>query len=134
VHDPAALTEFNELVCATFGFAEQDRSRHQQFLWEAMQTTPPLMYHWIARKGTQVVAALSTLVDGTLVSFWNGATLPEERKKGLSTALRHLALKHAIACGCTYGASYLMSDGMALGICSKLGFQTQWRFEAFLSP
>jgi GNAT superfamily N-acetyltransferase len=134
VQDEETMAEFNELLCLTFRVAEQDKSTHQSFLWRVTQTTPPLMHHWIVRKETQVVSTLTTLIEGDLVSFWNGATLPEERKKGLSTVLRHFALKNARAHGCTLSASYLMSGGMALGICTKLGFQSKWRFQAFLSP
>lgn len=68
------------------------------------------------------------------MSFWNGASLPEIRRQGLSTALRYFALRDAISKGCCFGASYLMSDGLAFGICSKLGYQTKWRFNAFLAP
>lgn len=134
VQDQKTMAEFNELFCLIFGVVEQDKSRHKSFLWESTQTTPPLSQHWIVRKNNRVVSILTTFLNDGLVSFWNGATLPEERRKGLSTALRHLALKEALAFGFTQGASYLRSEGMAFGICSKLGFQTRWRFEAFLSP
>ncbi|HSX11098.1 MAG TPA: GNAT family N-acetyltransferase [Chlamydiales bacterium] len=134
VEDELALAEFNDLVCATFGIPEQDKASHLAFLWKAMQTTPPLMVHWVVRKEGKVVSTLSTQIHGDLVSFWNGATLSEERRKGLSTALRQLALQDASARGCTLGASYLMSEGLAFGICSKLGFETKWQIKVFLSP
>jgi hypothetical protein len=134
VQDLEAIERFSGVVSEIFGIAEQDRSRYRSFLWESAQASPPLMAHWAVRKENRIVSALTTLMDGDLVSFWNGATLPEERKKGLSTALRFLALRDAIRRGCTQGTSYLMTGGMSFGICSKLGFQTKWRFHAFVSP
>ena len=92
------------------------------------------MYHWVARKNGQMVSAVSTLIEGDTASFWNGASLPTVRKQGLSTALRQLALQHAVSKGCRMGTSYLMAEGLALGICTKLGYETKWRFNAFLAP
>ena len=42
-------------------------------------------------------------------------------------------IKDAVSLGCHKGASYLMSAGLAYGICEKLGFETKWRFNVFLS-
>lgn len=134
IEDELAMDEFNELVCSTFSIPGSSKNLHKQILWNATKNPEHPMFHWIARKHGKVVSALSILIDGNVVSFWNGASLPEIRRQGLSTALRHLALKEAALKGCRIGISYLMSDGMALGICSKFGFQPKWRFNAFLSP
>ena len=74
------------------------------------------------------------MIQDGIVSFWNGASIPELRKQGLSTALRRFSLQHAMANGARFGSSYLMSEGLAFGICSKLGYKTKWRFHAFVSP
>ncbi len=127
VETESALEEFNELVCNTFGLLGESNGMVKQFLKEAG-------YHWLARKEGRPVSALTTLIEGDVVSFWNGASLAEIRRQGVSTALRHLALKDAISKGCHFGASYLMSEGLAYGICTKLGYQTKWRFRVFISP
>ncbi|MBX7066229.1 MAG: GNAT family N-acetyltransferase [Parachlamydiales bacterium] len=132
VVDETGLREFVALICQTFSIP--DREAYFKAMKRAAETDPPQMYHWVARKKGKVVSALSTMIHGNLVSFWNGATLSDERRHGLSSALRQMALRDAISRGCTYGASYLMAEGMAFGICSKLGFETRWCFNAFTSP
>lgn len=134
VKNESVMEAFNDLVCATFGIHGVSKDLYKKFLWESTQNKRHPMCHWLARKEGKVVSALSTLIEGNVVSFWNGASLPEIRRQGLSTALRCLALKEAISKGCRFGASYLMSEGLAFGICSKLGFQLKWRFNVFLSP
>jgi len=134
VKSEEAMEKFNELVCTIFNIQGISKELYKKALWNAAQGQKPRMFHWIAMKESRVVAVVSTFIENNRVSFWNGATLPNFRRQGLSTALRHLALKDAMAKGCSIGMSYLMSEGLAFGICSKLGYQTQWRFDAFLSP
>lgn len=134
VQDLATMNEFNDLVCATFGMEGVSKEMYLTMSWNAATSNPPVFYHWLMRKDGQPVAAVSTMIQGDLVSFWNGATLPEVRRHGFSTAIRYTALKDAIAKGCHWGSSYLMAEGMAFGICSKLGYQTKWRFDVFVAP
>ncbi len=134
VTDEIAMEEFNDLVCTIFAIPDSCKQMYKKALWNAMHQEQFKAFHWIAKKEGKVVSAVTTLIDGNHVSFWNGATIAELRKTGLSTALRHMALQHAISKGCRMGSSYLMSEGLAFGICSKLGYQTRWRFNAFLSP
>lgn len=134
VQDEASLTEFNDLVCAIFAIPDSCKEMYKTVLWNAMHASSFQAFNWLARKDGKVVSALTTIIDGEHVSFWNGATLPNLRKTGLSTALRCMALRHAYAQGCRMGSSYLMAEGLAYGICSKLGYQTRWRFNALLSP
>lgn len=134
VQDEATFEEFDELLAATFGINGCARVLFKQVLLNGNKNRKHPMFHWIARKQGKAVAALTSIIDGNMVSFWNGASLPEVRRHGLMTALAHLAIVHAKAEGCRYGASYLTSKGLAFGICNKFGFETKWRFEVFLSP
>lgn len=131
IEDEAALTEFNDLLCGEFSLKETTKDPLKKAL---LNFSGRYMYHYGVRKEGKLVSILSTFIEGNLVSFWNTTTLPEERKKGLSTTLLTLALKDAVKKGCTTGASYLMTDGMALGICEKLGYETKWEFHLFLAP
>ena len=90
------------------------------------------LFTWAAKKDGKVVSCLTTLIDGGLVSFWNGATQEQYRRQGLSTNLRKTALNHAVTKGCHTGSSYLMAEAMALGICKSLGYQSKWQFEVYL--
>jgi len=137
VKDGATMDAFNDLVCSIFGIEGMSMDLYKKFLWSATKSSNQAqhkMFHWIAKKEGKAVSALSTLIEGEVVSFWNGASLIEMRRQGLSTALRCLALQDAIARGCRIGTSYLMSAGLAFGICNKLGYQTHWRFNVFLAP
>lgn len=134
VETEAAMNDYQDLVAATFGCNDQTKELMKIACWNATKTTDPTMYHWVIRNEGKVVSALSTLISGECVSFWNGASVPELRKQGLSTALRRHALRHAISKGCKMGMSFLMSEGLAYGICSKLGYKTKWRFNVFLPP
>ncbi len=132
VEDDADMKEFNDLVCSIFGIEGESRDLHKIFLWNATKDLQHPMYHWIAKKQGKVVSALSSLVEGDIVSFWNGASLVEARRQGFCSALGSVALKSAISKGCTVGVSYLTSEGMAFGICTQFGFQSKWRFRVFL--
>lgn len=134
VTDEKTMEAFNELVCSTIGVTGDGKAAYKKALWDSAHGPHPLLFHWVARKDGKVVSALTTLVDGDAVSFWNGATDPDYRCHGINTALRCLAIKDAVSKGCHIGISYLMGDGMAFGICKKLGFETKWRFHAFQSP
>ncbi len=134
VKTEVSMDEFAELVCTTFEINEESKNLYKKGLWTLANTEPPRMLHWLARKEGVVVSAISTFIEGPIVSFWNGASLPTVRRQGFSTAIRRVALQDAVSRGCRFGTSYLMSEGLALGICNQLGYETKWRFNAFLSP
>lgn len=134
VQDEKAMEEFNDLVCRVFAIEEPTKTAYKKILWDLTQEKNRQWYHWVARKEGKVISAVSTMIQDGIVSFWNGASTPELRKQGLSTALRRFSLQHAVAHGAKFGSSYLMSEGLAFGICSKLGYKTKWRFHAFVSP
>jgi hypothetical protein len=131
VQDRASLAEFSNLVCDTRAIQGQARADYEQAMWHECSQSPPKMHHYVARKEGKVVSAISTFVDGNIISIWNLATEPVYRKQGLSTALCCYAL-HARPTGCTLAASYLTPSAMALGICQKLGFTTTCHFHAFV--
>lgn len=134
VKDEETMREFNQLVADTFGYKNENIEKFCSAMWQATQVPFEKAFHWVAKKDGKIVSALTTIIDGDVVSFWNGATHPDHRRCGYSTELRKFALKDAVTTGCTYGASYLMPDGMALGICQKLGYEPKWRFHVYMSP
>ena len=134
VKDEASMDEFINIHAEVFKYGDKNKTHFKKAMWEASKVPNGKASHWIAKKNGKTVSTLTTVIEGEIVSFWNSATLPEHRRQGLSTALRRYALHDAITYGCKYGASYLKSDGMALGICKKLGWQIQWNFHAFIAP
>jgi len=134
VQDEKSMDEFSDLVCEVFEMRGPGKKAYRDLLWDLREKEGQEWTHWIARKDGRVVSAVSTMLQDGVVSFWNGASDSSLRKQGLSTALRKRALQEAVAHGAKFGSSYLMSEGLAFGICSKLGYQTKWRFHAFLSP
>lgn len=134
VKDEVAMEEFNELVCKIFAIEGKSKELYKKVMWNATKNTLHTMYHWVVRKEGRVVSAVSTLIAGEVVSFWNGASLPEVRRQGLNTALRYHALADAKHKGCRLGVSYLMTEGLAFGICRKIGYETKWRFNVFTYP
>ncbi len=134
VDTESAMDEFNALICETFEVNEASKILYRNVLWKLANTEPPKMFHWMARKEGVAVSAISTCVDGPIVSFWNGASAPQFRRQGFSTAIRRTALKDAVSRGCRFGASYLMPNSPAMGICTKLGYEPKWQFHGFLAP
>ncbi len=128
------MEEFNELICLVFSIQEESKALYKEVLWKAAKNKEHPMFHWVARKQGKVVSAVSTLVEADMVSFWNGASLPEVRRQGLSTALGYFALRSTSLKACRIASSYLTKEALAFGICSSLGGETKWRFNAFLSP
>ena len=88
--------------------------------------------HYILYFKDEPVSVLTLQVDGPLASFWNGATLPNFRRKGFSTILRAHALNEAKKEECKYIISYLMEKAMAKGVCEKLGLKTAWVFYPYI--
>lgn len=129
-----SLYEFGELVSSNFGIMGVSREMFHQLLKKSLHNTDYNLLHWGVRKNGIIVSCVSTFIVKEMVSFWNGSTIISERKKGLSTAIRKFALHHAIKNGCTVGCSYLMPDSLALGICTQLGYNQIWAFNAFISP
>lgn len=129
VEGKAALQAFNETFCTVFNLTEPDKTTYMTLMGKS-----PYMVHWIAKKGDRVVSTLTLVQEEDILSFWNGATLPEYRRQGVSTSLRHVALQDAIAKGSKVGASFLLPEGLAYGICTKLGFKPIWRFSALKRP
>ncbi len=125
VQDDKTMDAFISVIGDMFNLQGADRESYKQ----AMKHEK--IRNFVVKKEGKVVSCLSTLTDGNFISFWNGATLPEYRKQGLSTALRRYVL-HNRPKNCTQGASYLMAEGMALGICEKLGYTTKWQFHAYV--
>ncbi len=123
VQDECTLDACIELISRTF---------HVPDTYKKAMSGRGDLFHWAAKKDGKVIATLTTLIDGQVVSFWNGATEEQYRRRGISTALRKLALNHAIAKGCRTGTSYLMAEALALGICKGLGYEPKWRFEVYL--
>lgn len=134
VKDIETLKAFNGVISKHFGMNPETSQFYEKFSWEASQGDSPKLYHWVAKKGNEVIATISSLIEGEMVSLWNGATVSAFRRQGISTALVQMAIEHAIAKGCTIGMSYLMAECLALGISRQLGAQVRWRFHAFCSP
>ncbi|MCH9631095.1 MAG: hypothetical protein S4CHLAM37_11080 [Chlamydiia bacterium] len=134
VKDKTEMDEFMNVIDKVFDYGEENKIHFKKVMWESSQIPNGRAHHWVARKDGKVVSTLTTVVEGDIVSFWNGATLPEYRRQGLSTQLRRYALHDAITAGCHFGATYLQTGGMAYGICKKLGYQVKWNFHAFVAP
>lgn len=134
IKDETELEEFQHLINATFSLDKKIGELYRKAMWIGATSNSPKMFHWIARHEKKVVSVLTTLVQGDQVSFWNSASLPEYRRQGFSSALRRFALHDAISKGCKIGMSYLLSDGLSLGICRQLGYESRWRYRAFISP
>lgn len=132
--DESSVKEFTNLVCDVFNLAPTGRDLFAKSGFLASQGNPAPIEHWVAKQNSKIVAGISTLFYQNTVSFWNGATVTEYRRQGLSTALRCTALQNGLKRGAQMGASYLMPEAMALGICRKLGYETKWRFQAFVAP
>lgn len=73
VEDLATMDEFNELVCATFGIQGESKTLYKKVMWDATESKEHPMFHWLARKDEKAVSAVSTILEGEMVSFWNGA-------------------------------------------------------------
>lgn len=122
------MDEFNDVICTVFGFTGKGKELFKKALIESP------MKHWMLRKNGKGVSVLSTLQEKGMVSIWNEATLPEERRQGNSSHLCKRALNEAMKEGCNTGASYIQSDAMAYGIHSRLGYKPQWNFHVLFSP
>jgi hypothetical protein len=130
----AAMHEFSELVCGTFDIQGEGKNLFTKTLWRLATKEPPTLSHWVARENGVAVSVVSTFIEGPIVSFWNEATLPHDKSRDIATALWRFALKDAVSRKCRFGICYFMSEGLEFGICQRLGYETRWRFHAFLSP
>lgn len=127
VQDQLLMREFGSLICPIFGITGDAMGQYEQVLWEE-----PRLYNWVLKKGGRVISALSTFVDGPIVSVWNVATDPVFRRQGYCHELWKHALNQAISKSCRTSMTYLTSHGMAFSICKRLGYETKWHFHAYL--
>ncbi len=134
VTTPKAMEEFNELISASFGIDDTSKLLFKQKLWDLMQANNAQIFLWMGRKDGVAVSALSTFIEGPLVSFWMAASDSSIRRQGFCTAVLKTALRNAMARGCIFGASYLAAPGLAFGICTQLGYESKWEFHAYVSP
>lgn len=79
--------------------------------------------HYLGFYADEPVSALTSYIDGNVVGFYNGATLPKAQKKGVCSALAQHIIQDAIKDGCEYGVSQLMAPAMAQGLSEKMGFK-----------
>jgi GNAT superfamily N-acetyltransferase len=77
--------------------------------------------HWIARRGERAVAFASAFLDDGAALLDHMAVLPDERRRGIGTALAHLRLREAQAHGCRAAALAPSPDGEQLY--RRLGFE-----------
>lgn len=128
------MEEFNELISGAFGIDDTSKHLFKQKLWDLAKADKAQIFLWLGRKNGVAVSALSTFIEGPLVSFWTAASDSSIRRQGFCTAVLKTALKSAMAMGCTFGASYLAAPGLAFGICTQLGYEPKWEFHAYVSP
>lgn len=121
------------LVCVTFEYAKELEQNYYQLFKMKSEGSKPVWSHWIAKKGDTVIAAISTMIKDNVVSFWNAATLPEHRNRGLSKALTRIALANAIERGCRIGITYLSDAQQARGIVNGLGGRHVYSFNTYYS-
>jgi len=77
--------------------------------------------HFIATVEGRPAASASLMLQGSIASIWNVATLPELRRRGIGTAVTAKALREAKRAGCT--RAVLISSSMGLGAYKCLGFR-----------
>lgn len=67
-------------------------------------------------------------------SLWNGAVLPEARKKGVGSAMANKRIEFAASKKADLMGAYLMPDKMALGYCNAIGMKELYKIYPYLSP
>lgn len=127
VEDEKEMSEFTHVLCTLFQMPEADKLN--SILWKHNASA---MYNLYIKKDGQIISTLSIYIDKDIASFWNGGTHPDHRGKGLMTLLGQRAEKLALEQKCQRGATYLMADAMALGICNKNGAHRSWAFDVYL--
>lgn len=119
VHDPDDATDALRIVCDVFGAAPGPMSR-----WCVGN---PHFTVYLARAGRAATAALTLHRVGARALFFNVATLPAWRGRGIATALMVRALADLAADGVTLAT--LTASPQAEGLYRRLGFVACGRFE-----
>ena len=137
VTEKEGMEQAETVIDRVFHVSAVAGARYKDIMWEEAQKGGEFQWvHWVARKqrGDHVVAVVSTMVQGGVVSIWNMATVPEERKQGLGTALILVALQHAYKKrGARYGGGFLTPTSGAVTILKEnLGFQEVWHLHKFV--
>lgn len=88
--------------------------------------------HWVAKNQRgDTVSILTAFMDGDIVSFWNGATIEDERRKGLNQTLAAVAALDAKRERCTRMITYMSDPAIATRYCEKAGLQELWTYDVF---
>lgn len=126
--------KFTKLVCKIFDYADELEGNYAKLFKMHSKGDQPVWSHWVVKKDDSVVSTISTMIKDKVVSFWNAATLPEHRNRGLSKALTRIALKNAVERGCSIGITYLSDEQQARGIVDGLGGRHAYSFDTYYGP
>ncbi|USO02494.1 MAG: hypothetical protein H6850_00650 [Alphaproteobacteria bacterium] len=131
VDSEAVLEDWMKVVGTVFNMPQkaQDAYKKMNFYLGFGEDAPIKRY--IGYVNEKPAAVISVAVTSHLVSFLDGATLKEYRRRGFSGSLRMYALNEMRQRGYEQVASYLMCDAMALGVCQKLGLEKTWAYQAY---
>lgn len=133
---PALIGEFVGLVAQSFGW-DARLAQEQRTLYER-QVAEQIGLHYVALLDGVVVATASivpaTPAPATIWGIYKVTTRPDQRGRGLATALLSRAIDDAQAAGADTVFLYTAPDGPAVSLYRRLGFTPLFMRTCYLWP
>jgi GNAT superfamily N-acetyltransferase len=115
------MDQFCKILDACFGLGEEATKQYSIASYSALKQQKQI--HYLGYLDGRPVSTLTLTITPTSTGLWNGATQPEYRKRGISTALSCEALSEAKKRGYKEAIAILMPKGLAASMTQNLGFK-----------
>jgi len=133
VSDAARMDVFSEVQSRGFIESQADYEIWHPWLKKAnlRNLNNPNHFFYIGSEGSKAIGVALTVVDGGTAGIYAVATLPNYRKKGVSTTIMKKAISDAQAIGCNTITLQVIQDSYVENFYQHLGFKREFTSTMF---
>ncbi len=125
------MKEFVDIVGACFGYDEPTKNAYLEKLIERDLSSNSNVEEYIAYYNSKpVCTSLILMVDEDTTTFYDFATLPEARNKGIGTAMMHFQLKRSQNLGAKKKIMIASPDSQNLS--KRIGFKYSYTLNMYV--
>jgi GNAT superfamily N-acetyltransferase len=124
------MQDYVEIVSTCFGYDKATKEAYLSKLIERDLPSNPMVEEYIAYyQGEPVCTALILIIDAETTSFYDFATLPHARNKGIGTSMMLFQLKRSQELGAKKQAIIAAPDSQ--NICKNVGFEEAYELNMY---
>lgn len=124
------MKDYVQIVASSFGYDQATKDAYLATLLQRDLPSNSMVEEYIAYyNGKPVCTALILVIDDTTTTFYDFATLPEARNKGIGTAMMLFQLKRSQELGAKQ--EIIIAAPNAQNISKKVGFQESYLLDMY---